>query len=57
LHDLILGAQRRCPTLGLGPNGAIRVAPGGPRVARQRREPTGIDGGAVTLAGDEPNDG
>jgi hypothetical protein len=56
LHDLIFGAQRRCATLGLGPHGAKRIAPSGPRVMRPRRAPAWVDGGAMTL-GHKANDG
>jgi hypothetical protein len=49
LHDLILGAKRRRPTLGLCAHGAKGVAPGDP-IIRWRRESGGAGRCAMTLA-------
>jgi hypothetical protein len=49
LHDLILGAKRRRPTLGLGAHGAKGVAPGD-AIIRWRRESGGVWRYAMPLA-------
>jgi hypothetical protein len=56
LHDLIFGAQRRRAPLGLGPHGAKRGTPSGPRIVRPRSQPARVGDCALTLAREGAND-
>ncbi len=50
LHDLVLGAERRRASFGLGAHRAKRRAPSAARIMRSGRGPDGVKGCALTLA-------